>query len=87
MADDSKPAPEEKKTSADAIADAPKTPRSPRRSIEDRLSFLEDENTTLKERNSTLESSFNDLCKSLKTKPSSNGESDLLSELSEFFNW
>lgn len=61
MADD--PTPPAEPTSADAIEAGKKRKR---KSDEERLSYLEDENQTLRESNKSLEKQFNDICKTFK---------------------
>jgi hypothetical protein len=81
----SSPKPTVSKTSAEEIEE---TPRKKRRSVEERVSFLEDENSSLREKNDSLSKQLDDICKSLKTKPSeSTPGKSLLDDLSDFFNW
>ena len=78
------PPKEQVKTSAEEIEEQP---RKRKRSVEDRVAFLEDENSTLRESNKSLEKQIADICKSLSSKPSSTPGKSLWDELDSFFNW
>ena len=81
---------------AEAAEDKPKTSgeeieegkRRRKRDVEERCSFLEDENQTLKGALSDLQKQWKELSDSLKTKPASNGkDKSLWDELENFFDW
>lgn len=67
-------------TSADAIE---KSSRRRKRDVEERVSWLEDENKSLKDSNKTLEKQLGDICKTMKVPASKADDKDFWQSLSD----
>lgn len=78
MADEKPKTEEKEETSADEIERGRKRQR---KTDQERLSYLEDENDTLRESKKTLEKQFNDICKTFKVPPGKETDGDFWQSL------